>query len=139
MSKPWLLSTPSDLAKDKRESDEYVAEYNTNTFPGAKSSIAKKVKWVEKVEKTYDEIMEDSFYFAQAPDPISYCKDVLFEKCPNEVRIEMLVDAVQLKKVAEGMTPENEAKIVDRVYSFIPKHEREKVGESPSWENIFRC
>lgn len=41
-NKPWLLSSSSDLANDKRESDQYRAKYNTHKFPGVKSKIEKK-------------------------------------------------------------------------------------------------
>lgn len=85
--------------------------------------------------------MDESFHTASssAPDPISYCKDVLYEKCPNEVRVDFLVNLEQLKAATKDMIPENEAKIVERVYSFIPRIEREKVGDTPSRENIIQC
>ncbi|GFH49788.1 predicted protein [Chaetoceros tenuissimus] len=120
-SKPWLISSSSDLANDARESDKYKAQYkSTHQFPGVEASIETKMKWVQAIETKYEDIMDDSFYQASAPDPISYCKDVLLEHCPEEVRVDFWADYAKLKTAAKDMTPDNETKLLERVASYFP-------------------
>lgn len=131
-SKPWLISSSSDLENDARESDKYKTQYkSSHQFPGVDASIETKMKWVQAIEAKYEDIMDDSFYQASAPDPISYCKDVLLEHCPEEVRVDFWADYQKMKAAAKDMIPENEKKLLGCVASYIPD-----MKGNISWENI---
>lgn len=137
-SKPWIISSPADLAEDERKAKEYKIMYNSkHAFPGVGSSIPEKVQWISSMDSFYDEIRMKSSL--KPPNPIFHCKDVLLEKCPDEVRVDFLVNYEVLKVAAEAMLPETQAKVIERVASFIPKFVRERCGNGSSWEDIENC
>jgi hypothetical protein len=50
-SKPWLISSSSDLENDALESDKYKTQYkSSHQFPGVDASIETKMKWVQVIE-----------------------------------------------------------------------------------------
>ena len=139
-SKPWLLSSEMDLARDKLKGNEYRSQYNSShPFPGVESSLEDKIQWVKNIDETYEEIMMDSCFRASAPDPVDFAKEMLLEKCPSTLRVDFVADFEKLKAAAGNMSSECENKFRAKISAFIPEFIKVKKEMPASWDTMESC
>lgn len=131
--KPWLLSSKDDLLRDELDTRKYKNKYkSSHPFPGIDAPIKTKMKWIAVLDATYEDIMEDSSYQASAPSTIVYAKELLYRNCPENVRIDFVVDCNKFQSIAKTMKEIEKKAFAENIAQYL------KINEK-SWTTFEEC
>ncbi len=140
--KPWLISSAGDHQIDKIQSAKYIRHYTSSyPFPGVKASVKKKMAWIDDLNNTYEDIMEDSFFSAPAPNPVDFAKDVLYEHCPQDVRVDIVVDWDRFQSIAGEMKDDEKRMMIRNVPKYLTSRDKDKTKDNDAieWSTFEDC
>eukprot|EP00592_Proboscia_alata_P007726 CAMPEP_0194357550 /NCGR_PEP_ID=MMETSP0174-20130528/5019_1 /TAXON_ID=216777 /ORGANISM="Proboscia alata, Strain PI-D3" /LENGTH=160 /DNA_ID=CAMNT_0039127625 /DNA_START=30 /DNA_END=508 /DNA_ORIENTATION=+ len=141
-SKSWLITSETELIRDSLQRDQYIRSYlEKSPFPGIRSSVLDKIKWLKAIETEYDDILEDSCYMTMAPEAEEAVKDILLKTAPDEIRVDFILSKKQLDDIAGAMSHNNKTKFVKnfRKYHDITNKSENDDALAGSLDTFEKC
>jgi len=98
---------------DEMQKQQHLQTYlKRNPFPGIRSDIPAKIKWLKAIDDHHMDIMEDSCYSSLAPEASDAVKDILLDTAPELIRVNFAISSNHLDAISNSLGEEQKNKFV---------------------------